>query len=296
MRPLLAHRWAVHAVAFAPDEPRRLATGGTDRVIRVWDTLTGEVVSELRHPSLGEVRHLAWTADGTALVGADRVGHLLRWQRADEAVTLQRVQPGHGVRGFALLDATRIVLGAGGTGDRPGGPGFLTSWHLDTCVVRQETWPAAVHELAWSAQAGILALAEEGRSVHLIEWLTPARRRRTLTFPHEVAALRIVNGAQLVLAHGCLLELWDVATLQRQRQLTGHRSTVTCLAVSADGRLLLSGSRDRTVRVWTLPDGGAVAGYQWEVGPVLDVAIAPDGQTAAACGEKALVLVWDLDG
>ena len=35
--------------------------------------------------------------------------------------------------------------------------------------------------------------------------------------------------------------------------LRGHEDALTVVAVSADGRLIFTGSRDGSVRVWTLP-------------------------------------------
>jgi len=37
--------------------------------------------------------------------------------------------------------------------------------------------------------------------------------------------------------------------------LKGHKETVTCLALSPSGNLLVSGSQDSTVRVWDLKSG-----------------------------------------
>jgi COMPASS component SWD3 len=47
--------------------------------------------------------------------------------------------------------------------------------------------------------------------------------------------------------------MWDVATGKELHLLKGHNDTVTCLAFAHDGRRIVSGSLDRTVRVWGLP-------------------------------------------
>ena len=51
-----------------------------------------------------------------------------------------------------------------------------------------------------------------------------------------------------------MIRLWDVASGREICRLEGHTMRVGSLAFSADGQLAVSGSDDRTVRVWHLPD------------------------------------------
>jgi len=46
------------------------------------------------------------------------------------------------------------------------------------------------------------------------------------------------------------VKLWDVATGEELESLVGHTDSVTSVAIARNGGAIVSGSKDRTVRVW----------------------------------------------
>ncbi len=73
-----------------------------------------------------------------------------------------------------------------------------------------------------------------------------------------------------------------------------HRAEVRCLAFSPDGKLLASGSKDKTIKLWNPNTGRAVATVDGLSGTVWSVAFSPDGATLASGGMDHSVRLWDL--
>jgi len=94
-----------------------------------------------------------------------------------------------------------------------------------------------------------------------------------------------------------MLRLWDINTGATTRRFVGHKKDVLSVAFSSDNRQIVSGSRDKTIKLWnilgeckyTLEEGGHT---EW----VSCVRFSPNTQTPiiVSCGWDKLVKVWSL--
>src|SRR5262252_3555479 len=76
-----------------------------------------------------------------------------------------------------------------------------------------------------------------------------------------------------------------------QAQLRGHGGPVRALAISADGKLAISGSFDTSAIRWSLERNAAVEVLRFHEGAVNAVAYLPDGRVATA-GEDGRIALW----
>src|SRR5690606_24247046 len=103
------HKGAVTVVAWSPDGAR-VATGGTDGLVTVWEAPRGRVQVFEHHK--GPVLCLAWSPDGSRLVSGGEDRNVCVWTPGgDEAEPRAMVGPG-AVRSLTFLpDGKRLVTG-----------------------------------------------------------------------------------------------------------------------------------------------------------------------------------------
>ena len=112
-----------------------------------------------------------------------------------------------------------------------------------------------------------------------------------------VRCIQIVESEGIVIA-GCVggkIAVFDMETCERKVEWKGHEEFVYCLAVTTDERLLVSGSDDKTARVWDMTKDFALVAV-CEIGCVaISIDATPDNQLCVVGNEDGTVSVWELD-
>ncbi|MBI2926689.1 MAG: serine/threonine protein kinase [Verrucomicrobia bacterium] len=79
------------------------------------------------------------------------------------------------------------------------------------------------------------------------------------------------------------------------RTFAGHEAPVECVALSPDGRLVVTGARDHRVKVWEADTGQLIRTLDSHQGIVHAVAFSHDGRLLASGGRDDVVRVWTVD-
>jgi WD40 repeat protein/tRNA A-37 threonylcarbamoyl transferase component Bud32 len=85
----------------------------------------------------------------------------------------------------------------------------------------------------------------------------------------------------------------DAHTLKEVRVFRGNASHVHRLRYSPDGRLLLAGFTDGSVKIWDAATFEPVRSIDAHPAPVYDLAFSPDGSRLASTGFDGTVCVWE---
>jgi eukaryotic-like serine/threonine-protein kinase len=229
---------------------------------------------------------------------------------ADEPV--QAGPPGAGYRLRKFLKRHRVPVLAGTVvllalvaGIIGTTSGLVAAWHQQD-LTEQARQNEAEQRLAAVANAG-RAKEEEGKAKKALEraeWLLYGSRinqaQQAWENNHAALAFHYLEACQEDFRgweHDYLYTLFhsNQRTYGKQRSVRENHRKVTSVAVSPDGKRIVSGNYDKTVKVWDADTGQVILTFQNHRGSVMSVTFSPDGKRIVSGGYDMTVKVWDAD-
>ncbi|KAJ9139470.1 Periodic tryptophan protein 2 [Pleurostoma richardsiae] len=225
--------------------------------------------------------------------GASKLGQLLVWEWQSESYILK--QQGHFDTMNSLVyspDGQRIIT----TAD----DGKIKVWDIESgfCIVTFTEHTSGVTACEFAKKGNVLFTSSLDGSIRAWD-LIRYRNFRTFTAPTRLSfSCMAVDPSGEVVAAGSLdsfdIHIWSVQTGQLLDQLAGHEGPVSSLAFAPNGGLLVSGSWDRTARIWSVFDRTQTSEPLQLQADVLDIAFRPDSQQLSISTLDGQLTFWSV--
>jgi WD40 repeat protein len=244
------------AVAFSGEGRFAVAAGifGT----KMWDIATGEEQQPNPNPAWSVVSPVALSPDGRRVVSAHFDGKYAVWDVATQVRMGEGIDIGYGTTDSSLSNDGRFLLTSVYSA-------LPKVW--DTASGKQVSSFGTIDRFG-SGPCNKVTLSPDGRralcsrfSKPLTLWNANTGSRLRDFTDNSWIGLELASfssDGRFVLADvgaGNDVVMWDAASGRRLARFKGHKSRVTSVALSPDGRLLLSGSKDGTARIWSIATG-----------------------------------------
>lgn len=264
---LHGHTRGINCLAFSPRVKNGitspLVASGSRGETKLWDLTKGELIGTLsEYPwslsgLVDEVNSLAFSPDGQTLVSGG----------ADSTIKIWHV---------GALDLIDIL-------------------HKHNGMVRC---------VAFTPDGQMLATGGDDRKI--LFWDLMQRQVAIALSLDDTAAHALAfspDGQTLVTGSYRKIKVWRISrqewltTFEPQllHSFTGHSHIVRSLAVSADGKILVSGSRDKTIKIWHLETGELMHTLKGHRDGVYAIALSPHGQILASGSVDKTIKLWHLE-
>ena len=320
VRTFRGHTHGVWTVAYSPDA-QTLASGGVDRLVRIWDIETGRLLRSLRGHTQ-DIRVALFTPDGQALATGSDDRTIRLWDpRTGEPKKLLFTRYDHNVVSLSISpDGLMMARGAYNKD--------IKIWEVTTGTELMTLLGKDQYDNHWSvcvafSPDGIhLASGNDIGKIKLWEVLPGGEEKLTIAghwkddeedttetrgyyvidegsfqkpMDYWIGALTFTPDGKYLISgsRDTTIKFFEMPTLTEVRMLKGHAAWVRALAISPDGRILVSASDDNTIKMWDLATGRPVRTLKGHTGPIRSIAFSPDGRRLVSGSWDRTVKLWE---
>ncbi|KAG8701958.1 hypothetical protein FRC09_005033 [Ceratobasidium sp. 395] len=297
--PLQGHSDDITSIAFSPDG-HRLVSGSEDKTLRIWELETGQSVLEL-HGHRSRVWSVAFSPSGFWVASGSNDETLRIWD-AQTGKSMHEPLCGHSgsVRSVAFSpDGHRIASGSEDS--------TIRIW--DTRTGEMLLGPLQGHSdwiesVAFSLDGHRIASGSDDKTLRIWDAQTgyPAAQPLDSHSDHITSVVFCPNGQVVSSSLDNTIRIWDVADrdevdlASQSNTSKSYSGWINSVVFSPDGRSVVSGSSNKTVRIWDAETGKLVRDpLRGHTDAVLAVAISSNGRWITSGSVDKTVLIWDVD-
>ena len=323
LHTLTGQAGAITGFSFSPDS-RMIASIGSDRTCILWDVITGSKRAVLRgHES--KLTDVCFSRDGNTLMTSDYNGYLKFWDAhtLDGPVqnTGNEINCMHytrdGSRYFVGLGNGKILcydahtggllchvnLHGGAVNDIIQGPipgeliaalktGWLCKLSADTGRILDKVKCSAVslNSVTPTSEPDTFVTSDDNGELQTVTAMHVRKRNKVNT--DTIDCVMSIRGGYAITGGINKVAVLDAA-LHQTLSLNGHEDIVYCISKSPDGKLIVTGSRDETARIWSVQTGKCLKVLTGHADPIYCAEFSPDGSRILTAG-KGSVRLWDV--
>lgn len=280
--------FGTHAPLCTTQNGMLAVAGSSDNKCTIWDLITGKI-SKTLSGHIKEIVVITTTPDGGKAISGSRDGVCILW----DLTTGRALKTLNGHKGYITAisittDGKKALTSSGGT--------ELFLWDLITGNIIQS------YIQKYIDNPDCITISPSGKRTIMVSGIPTCIFWNAKTDEwgydfdwlraNSIALTQDGNIAIIGVGNDCIV--LEIETGHILHTLKGHRAEVTEVSITADGRLGISSSHDKTCILWNLIDGQPIKSLFGHTDNVHSVVMSPDGKIAITSSWDQTCIVWNL--
>ena len=275
----------VKSLAFSPDG--KLLVSGANKELRINDiNLNGKEIFR-KEIHADDIDAVAFSPDGKILITAGSAANKttnvdmfeLKFWNVANMMLLKKLQAKGGIETIRFENNNEL-LAIGRT--------QIVHINANTATVTStEKFDDFVLEKLSPDGKWVIKTAFENSKVtmDIVDRKTKQSAKKFIVGPDAIKTIAFSpDGRSLVIGADGVLFIYDLVSMKLSGKITEKMSYPAGLLFTSDGSKLISGNYDRVIRIWNFEDRKFIKKLGGEANVILDLALAPNGQTLAVAG------------
>jgi COMPASS component SWD3 len=177
-------------------------------------------------------------------------------------------------------------------------------------LYRYSTGKSTTYAIAFTPDNQIMVSGGNDRIITLRNLKTGKIIRNLTGHSGSIYALCLSHDGQTLISgsRDTTLKIWHLHTINTYNSnsvnrligdglidtFTGHSDSINAVTISPNGKVIVSGSEDNTIKLWYLKTGECLATLEGHEAGVRSVAISPDGQLLVSGSADNTIKLWQL--
>lgn len=257
----------VRSMALSPNGKMIVSGSRDNHNVRVWNVEARKVIAKWEgHTKF--VGALSWSADSKQVLSGSWDGTTRAWD-VKSAKTVLAIKTGHEVVQVAIYSPDATKIATGGLNENA-----VKIWDTKTGeLFKTLKHDHQVYSLAWTLEGKKLISGsfDPIRIFDTVTWEEIAILKGHTDWINAISLSQ--NERVLASASGTRVHLWNLDTNLQVGPLIQHENEVRCAALSADGKLLVTGCEDENAYTWDVHAMLKEAGLEDLLKPIYNVPV-----------------------
>jgi WD40 repeat protein/basic membrane lipoprotein Med (substrate-binding protein (PBP1-ABC) superfamily)/DNA-binding SARP family transcriptional activator len=287
-----AHPGGVREFAYSPDG-KRLASVGKDRILKVWDASSGQLLDSRRSTNV-ESTCVAFSPDGKYIATADHDMTAKIWDSRTLAqiTTLEGHDEGLLTLTFSP-DGGRLVTSTSNMWEGLFVWDIASGQKIDEFYVNNLQVPEAI---SFSPDGKWVAAANTYGQIHLWDTITYEEIRSLGSGESPMLSLAISpDGSRLAASDSNgKVTIWSSSSWEELLSFSAHADWMLDIEFSPDGSLLATSSLDGKAKIWDAFTGRELLQLAGHTDGILSLAFDPSGEHLATASMDGTLRLWNV--